>query len=102
MWVSQLQEALQLSNRLTMVPRRKTAEWLKTIPKYHTGGACRPNSRDRETLQGAGRNLTLDDKKHCVAEAKTGGGCGSTDLMTCLEMARDARSLKSQNQQKQD
>jgi len=51
--------------------KAKDSRWLKTIPKYHTGGACRPNSRDRETLQGGGRNLTLDDKKHSVAEAKT-------------------------------
>ncbi len=34
------------------------------------------------------------DKKHCIAEATMGGESSYTDLITCLEMARDVRKLK--------
>jgi len=35
------------------------------------------------------------DKRHCVTLAKTGGESSNTELMTCLEMARDVRVLRS-------
>ena len=33
------------------------------------------------------------DKSHCVALAKTGGESSYTELITCMEMARDVRKL---------
>jgi hypothetical protein len=33
------------------------------------------------------------DKTHCVALAKTGGESSYTELLTCMEMARDVRKL---------
>ena len=33
------------------------------------------------------------DKTHCVALAKTGGESSYTELITCMEMARDVRKL---------
>jgi hypothetical protein len=33
------------------------------------------------------------DKTHCVSLAKTGGESSYTELITCLEMARDVRKL---------
>ena len=35
------------------------------------------------------------DKQHCVSLAKTGGESSNTELLTCLEMARDVRALRS-------
>jgi len=35
------------------------------------------------------------DKQHCVALAKTGGESSNTELLTCLEMARDVRAIRS-------
>src|SRR5215467_10505016 len=35
------------------------------------------------------------DKSHCVALAKTGGESSYTELITCMEMARDVRALRS-------
>jgi hypothetical protein len=35
------------------------------------------------------------DKHHCVTLAKTGGKSSNTELLTCLEMARDVRALRS-------
>ena len=35
------------------------------------------------------------DKQHCVTLAKTGGELSNTELLTCLEMARDVQALRS-------
>jgi hypothetical protein len=34
------------------------------------------------------------DKQHCTREATMGGEASYTDLITCLEMARDVRKMK--------
>jgi len=34
-------------------------------------------------------------KRHCVTLATTGGESSNTELLTCLEMARDVRALRS-------
>jgi len=36
------------------------------------------------------------DKTHCVALSKTGGESSYTELITCMEMARDVRKLHSE------
>ena len=38
--------------------------------------------------------FSVEDKKHCVAEATMGGESSYTDLLTCLEMARDVKALR--------
>jgi hypothetical protein len=48
---------------------------------------------DRETMIKEWSTFTADDKRHCVAEATMGGESSYTDLLTCLEMARDVRTL---------
>ena len=40
-------------------------------------------------------NFSAADKRHCVALATTGGESSNTELLTCLEMARDVRALRS-------
>jgi len=35
------------------------------------------------------------DKNACIQEATTGGESSYTELLTCLEMARDARNLRT-------
>jgi hypothetical protein len=37
--------------------------------------------------------FSADDRRHCVAEATMGGDSSYTELLTCLEMARDVRTL---------
>jgi hypothetical protein len=49
---------------------------------------------DRETMNKEWSTFSASDKKHCVAEATMGGESSYTDLITCLEMARDVRKLK--------
>jgi hypothetical protein len=40
-------------------------------------------------------NFSAADKQHCVALATTGGESSNTELLTCLEMSRDVRGLRS-------
>jgi hypothetical protein len=48
-----------------------------------------------EQLKQAWPTFSAADKRHCVALATTGGESSNTELLTCLEMARDVRGLRS-------
>jgi hypothetical protein len=47
----------------------------------------------RDQLTKAWRNFDSSDRRHCMSEAKMGGESSYTELITCLEMARDVRKL---------
>jgi hypothetical protein len=49
---------------------------------------------DRETMKKEWSTFSTSDKKNCTAEATMGGESSYTDLITCLEMARDVKKLK--------
>jgi DNA repair exonuclease SbcCD ATPase subunit len=49
----------------------------------------------REQLKQAWSTFSAADKQHCVALATTGGESSNTELLTCLEMSRDVRALRS-------
>jgi hypothetical protein len=51
---------------------------------------------DRETIINEWSTFSGDDRRHCIAEATMGGESSYTDLLTCLEMARDVRKLHSE------
>ena len=51
---------------------------------------------DRETMIKEWSTFSADDRRHCIAEATMGGESSYTDLLTCLEMARDVRKLHSE------
>ena len=48
-----------------------------------------------EQLKKEWSTFSAADKRHCVALAKTGGESSNTELLTCLEMARDVRASRS-------
>jgi hypothetical protein len=48
-----------------------------------------------EELKKKWSDFSAADKRHCVTLAKTGGESSNTELLTCLEMARDVRLLRS-------
>jgi hypothetical protein len=50
----------------------------------------------RDKIKKEWSTFTTADKTHCVALAKTGGEASYTELITCMEMARDVRQLRSQ------
>jgi hypothetical protein len=47
----------------------------------------------REEVKKQWSTFSTADKSHCVALAKTGGESSYTELLTCMEMARDVRKL---------
>ena len=49
----------------------------------------------REQLKQVWSAFSAADKRHCVTLATTGGESSNTELLTCLEMARDVRVLRS-------
>jgi hypothetical protein len=49
----------------------------------------------REQVKKEWSTFSTADKSHCVALANTGGESSYTELITCMEMARDVRSLRS-------
>ena len=49
----------------------------------------------RDEIKKAWSSFSASDKSHCVALAKTGGESSYTELLTCMEMARDVRKLHS-------
>ena len=49
----------------------------------------------REELKKEWSTFLAADRQHCVSLAKTGGESSNTELLTCLEMARDVRGLRS-------
>jgi hypothetical protein len=48
----------------------------------------------REQIKKEWSTFSAADKSHCVALAKTGGESSYTELITCMEMARDVRKLR--------
>jgi hypothetical protein len=48
---------------------------------------------DRNEMIKEWPTFSASDKRHCIAEATMGGESSYTDLVTCLEMARDVRTL---------
>jgi hypothetical protein len=56
---------------------------------------CMRSERDdRDELEKQWAGFPPDDKRHCVAEATMGGSSSYTELLTCLEMARDVKKLQ--------
>src|SRR6516162_2116627 len=49
----------------------------------------------REQLKKEWSTFSAADKSHCVVLAKKGGESSYTELITCMEMARDVRALRS-------
>ena len=57
---------------------------------------CVKSEQDtREQLKKEWSSFTTSDKTSCVALARTGGEPSYTELITCMEMARDVRALRS-------
>ena len=50
----------------------------------------------RDQLVKQWSSFSASDRISCVNEAKMGGDSSYTELLTCLEMARDVRSLRNE------
>ncbi len=57
---------------------------------------CMESEKDvREQIGKRWGEFSAADKRHCVELAKTGGESSNTELLTCLEMSRDVRVMRS-------
>jgi hypothetical protein len=56
----------------------------------------------RKKLVGEWSTFTAPEKSSCVGEEISGPLPSYTDLVTCLEMARDARQLNAPNRARQN
>jgi hypothetical protein len=64
---------------------------------------CVQSEQDvREQIKKEWSTFSASDKSHCVALAKTGGEASYTELITCMEMARDVRKLHADQQKRSD
>ena len=52
--------------------------------------------RIRNQLMTAWERFDTADRAHCISESEMGGESSYTELITCLEMARDVRKLHQQ------
>jgi hypothetical protein len=50
----------------------------------------------RDELVKQWSNFSPTDRTHCVNESVMGGESSYTELLTCLEMARDVRAMREQ------
>jgi hypothetical protein len=50
----------------------------------------------RDQLVKQWSSFSADDRTHCVNESVMGGDSSYTELITCLEMARDVRAMRLQ------
>ena len=66
-------------------------------PKVAFSQCMDAEQADREALSKEWSTFNADDKRHCTDESRMGGDSSYTELITCLEMARDVRSLRSGN-----
>jgi hypothetical protein len=53
----------------------------------------------RDELSKQWSSFNGDDKVHCTNESRMGGESSYTELLTCLEMARDVRSMRASEPQ---
>jgi hypothetical protein len=56
---------------------------------------------DRKAMIKEWPTFSAAERRQCVAEATMGGESSYTDLITCLEMARDVRQSKQTNKSNQ-
>ncbi len=62
-------------------------------PKVAFSQCMDAEKADRDALSKEWSTFNADDKRHCTAESRMGGESSYTELITCLEMARDVRKL---------
>ena len=71
---------------------RAFAERVAPIADLET--CIRRESAAREQLVRKWQQFAAEDKSHCLSLSSTGGKPTYTELLTCLELQRDARNLR--------
>lgn len=59
-----------------------------------SASSCREDEKEaRDSLVAQWKNFPVADRKECIAETQIGGFPSYVQVLTCLEMARDARAM---------
>jgi len=77
------------------IASQSTDPMAEDYPTVSYDRCMQAEQEDRDQLVKEWPTFSSDDKKHCVALAKMGDEPSYTELITCLEMARDVRELHS-------
>jgi hypothetical protein len=64
-----------------------------TAVSKDTQDCIKTEAEVRQELVKRWSTFAASDKTHCINESKMGGDSSYTELLTCLEMARDVREL---------
>ena len=70
-------------------------------PKVSFEHCMASEQSDRAALAKEWSMFAAEDKDNCTEEARTGGESSYTDLVTCLEMAREAEEFRLQSRSTQ-
>ena len=71
-------------------------ELLVIMEQSHQRSMQKAEQATREQIIKQWSQFSADDRRHCIAEATIGGESSYTELLTCLEMARNGRELHKQ------
>jgi hypothetical protein len=79
----------------TFDTRPACADAAADISPTRTAGRCQESEQQaRDSLTTQWGSFSKTDEANCAAETQIGGFPSYVQLLTCLEMARDARTLK--------
>ena len=79
----------------TLDTRPTCADAATEISVTRTVATCQQSEQQaRDTLASEWANFPAADKNTCVATSRIGGFPSYVQVLTCLELARDARTLK--------
>ena len=67
-------------------------------PSVSFKGCMESEQSDRATLAKEWHTFSAQSRKSCAEEAQTGGESSYTDLLTCLEMAREVEQEGSETE----
>jgi hypothetical protein len=75
------------------------ARALRDHEKLFTKKDCLDGEAEvRTDLMKAWASFDVSDRAHCMSETEMGGESSYTELITCLEMARNVRKLRDENE----
>jgi LAS superfamily LD-carboxypeptidase LdcB len=62
-----------------------------------SSSSCRQDEKEaRDALSSQWKNFSAADRRECVAATQVGGYPSYVQVLTCLEMARDARAMPAE------
>lgn len=79
----------------TLDTRPSCADAASEISVTRTIASCQQSEQQaRNSLVSQWNNFPAADKRNCVAETRVGGFPSYVQVLVCLELARDARSMR--------